>query len=114
MHGPPEMQPPTSGKVGGAVVSKRVAVLDDYPIKPKNAIAAAVKCVRAAGTLLREASYTLDDHGYRCEMLDDLASDTLALSATWAGRPVPTITEDHPAVVIEAAREWRRQRRRSY
>jgi hypothetical protein len=113
---PPEvkMRTPTWGKVGGAVVSKGLAVQENYSTQPQNAIVVAVRCVRSAGHLLREATYRLDDGGYRCDELNDLAADTTALAASWAGRPVPSTPEAFPAFVIEAAREWRRLKRRSY
>jgi len=81
---------------------------------PNNEVVAAVKCVRAAGHLLREATYRLDDGGYHCDVLSELAADTTALAASWAGRPVPIIPQQFPAFVVEAAQEWRRQKRRTY
>jgi hypothetical protein len=106
--------PPTLAGAGGAVVSRGGEDLKNYSNAPQNAIVVAVRCVRSAGHLLREATYRLDDGGYRCDELNDLAADTTALAASWAGRPVPSIPETFPAFVIEAAREWRRLKRRTY
>ncbi len=84
-------------------------------LPPSNEIAVtdAVTHVRWAGRHLREATFRLDEGGLHCEALDDLAADTSALVALWAGRLVPPI-DPVPPHITEAAREWRRAQRRTY
>lgn len=115
MWTPPDMRTPPGGTDGGAEVRKFQA-LSSYRIPPPGSteIAAAVSHVRTAGLHLRAASFTLDDAGFRCEELDDLAADTAALVSAWRGHGRPAIREVVPDFMAAAAREWRRQNRRSY
>lgn len=73
-----------------------------------------VQSVRCACYHLRDATFSLDDHGYSCEGLDGLLADGSALVAEWAGRKVPALQQAYPAWFIEAARDWRRRNGRSY
>lgn len=82
--------------------------------EPSGNAVVVVKCVRNASYLLREAVYRLDDAALECTALNDLAAYAAALSASWAGRPVPPFPDALPGHAVEAAREWRRQNRRSY
>lgn len=111
-----EMRTPTSGKAGAAVVNASPGpdlYRNDFPSSTEIAVTDAVMHVRRAGRHLLEASFRLDESGLHCEALDDLASDTSALVAVWAGRLVPPF-DTAPAYVAESAREWRRMQGRGY
>lgn len=77
------------------------------------AAADAVMHVRYAGRHLTEAQFRLDEAGLHCAALDDLAADTSALTAVWAGRLVP-LPDAVPSHIAGAAREWRRAQGRAY
>lgn len=83
------------------------------PTSTEIAVSDAVRHVGRAGRYLLEASFRLDEGGLHCEALDDLASDTSALVAVWAGRLVPPF-DTAPAHIAESAREWRRMQGRTY
>lgn len=83
------------------------------PISTEIAVSDAVMHVGRAGRHLLEATFRLDEGGLQCAALDDLASDTSALAAVWAGRLVP-LPETVPAHIAESAREWRRMQGRTY
>jgi hypothetical protein len=74
----------------------------------------AVQHVRRAGFHLRAASFLLDDGGYSCSAIDDLAADTAGLLAEWSGRCRPPEMEAVPSHITAAAVEWRRHNRRRY
>lgn len=82
------------------------------PTYEQIAVSDAVRHVASAGRHLLEASFRLDEGDLHCEALDELASDTSALVAVWAGRIVPRL--EVPAHIAESAREWRRMQGRRY
>lgn len=113
---PPEMRTPTSAKVGGAVEVEGVTTnLYRAPDKLSADIAVteAVQHVSIASGHLLEASFRLNEGDLHCEALDDIASDTSALVALWAGRAVAAV-ERVPTYIQESAREWRSAQGRTY
>lgn len=113
---PPEMRTPTSLKVGGAVEVEGVTT-NFYrgagKLSTDIAVTEAVQHVCLAGGHLLEASFRLNEGDLHCQALDDLASDTSALVALWAGRAVAAV-ETVPAYIQESAREWRNAQGRTY
>ena len=84
-----------------------------FPTYKDLAASDAVRHVRGAGRLLREAQFRLHESGHACEALNDLAADTSALDAELSGRARPD-PKPVPDWIVEAAREWRRTNGRSY
>ncbi|MEW9838493.1 hypothetical protein [Mesorhizobium marinum] len=76
-------------------------------------VSAAVWHVRRARNHLHAAQTNVDDAGFSCEALTGLYADAAVLVAHWHGRPVPDV-EPVPALIAEAAVEWRRSKRRRY
>lgn len=74
----------------------------------------AVKLVGVARHVLLHATWRLDDAGYECPALNGIYADTAELIANWSGRRRPTEIESVPALFVEAAREYRRLKGRSY
>jgi hypothetical protein len=86
-----------------------------FPSYSEIAVADAVMHVRHAGRHLLEATFRLDEGDLHCEALDEIASDTSALFAVWAGRRVGEVCQPKVAAhVAESAREWRRTQGRAY
>ncbi|MBL8576145.1 MAG: hypothetical protein JNK47_02880 [Mesorhizobium sp.] len=83
------------------------------PTSDQLVVTKAVQCLSNGAASLRQSAFWLDDGGYECAALDDLAHDASALVAVWAGRAAP-ISETVPAYITESAVEWRRQAGRSY
>lgn len=89
--------------------------MNAHPADSSNtAMAEAVRYLHGGTWRLRAACFRLDEAGYRCDELTDLAADAGELWAAWNGRTPPDTTPATPSYIVASAREWRRLHRRSY